>query len=92
LTGVVTNAENGQPLPGARLTTILDAGAALSRWGGVAVADPEGRFELRTSAGAWNLTVQFPEFREQRLPVELVPGEFRSGLAVALAPETAESD
>ena len=71
----------GGPVPG---SAVVFSGAS----GGVAVTDIDGRFELRSAPGSFDLVVASEGLAEQILPVELAPGEYRQGLVFELRPVT----
>ena len=99
LTGLVLDGE-GRPLAGAFVGTVEAgtgaAGGAMptsavlytGSFAGTATTDADGRFELRSAPGAFDLLVASEGLGEQIVPVELAPGEYRQGLVFELHPAT----
>ena len=96
LTGLVTDSV-GRPLAGALLlavqagTEAIAPSAVLSGGGmaGTALTDAEGRFELRSAPGSWDLQIVREGFETLIVPVELASAEHRQGLVFELRPATA---
>lgn len=97
LTGLVRDTE-GRPLAGAFLATatagidIAAQSAALSSGliAGIAATDPEGRFELRSAPGSYDLHVTREGFETLTVAMELESAEYRQGLVFELRPATTE--
>ncbi len=91
LTGLVTDSV-GRPLAGALLLTVqagtetIAPSAVLSGAGmaGTALTDAEGRFELRSAPGSWDLQIVREGFETLIVPVELALAEHRQGLVFEL--------
>ncbi len=95
LTGLVLD-EEGRPLAGALVGTVEPgagaAGGATPRlavvrtgsFAGTATTDVDGRFELRSAPGSWDLLVAAGGFSNQVANVELAPAEHRQGLVFQL--------
>ena len=75
LTGVVTDAETGEPIP---MASIIYKGHNVAK-----VADVDGRFSISRHAG-WNLTVSAVGYKERILPIT---DKTRQGLKIALKPD-----
>ena len=96
LTGLVLDSE-GQPLAGAFVGTVqAGAGGQIPRSAvlyrdssaGMATTDIDGRFELRSPPGSYDLLVASEGLAEHIVQVELAPGEYRQGLVLELRPAT----
>ena len=74
LTGVVTDAETGEPIP---MASIIYKGHNVAK-----AADVDGRFAISRHAG-WNLTVSAVGYKERILPVT---DKTKQGLKIALKP------
>ncbi|MEM1055647.1 MAG: carboxypeptidase regulatory-like domain-containing protein [Bacteroidota bacterium] len=81
ITGTVTDAETGEPLPGANVALLDEAGAVT----GGAATNADGRFALRAVLSA-RLAVRFIGYETARLTVE--PGQ-STDLTIALRPSSA---
>ena len=75
LTGVVTDAETGKPIP---MASVIYKGHNVAK-----VADVDGRFSISRHAG-WNLTVSAVGYKERILPIT---DKTRQGLKIALKPD-----
>ena len=75
LTGVVTDAETGEPIP---MASVIYKGHNVAK-----VADVDGRFSISRHAG-WNLTVSAVGYKERILPIT---DKTRQGLKIALKPD-----
>ncbi len=78
LAGVVTDAESGQPVAGAR---VFVRGLVIE-----ATTAPDGRFSLEVPAGAWELSVVAPAYASQGVPDVLVVADAETPLALDLVP------
>ena len=99
LTGLVLDGE-GRPLAGAFVGTVEAgtgaAGGAMptsavlytGSFAGTATTDIDGRFELRSAPGSYDLLIASEGLSEQVVQVELAPGEYRQGLVLELRPAT----
>lgn len=96
LAGLILDGE-GRPLAGALVSTVETgsggdvhgsavrfAGAA----GGRAITDIDGKFELQSAPGSFDLLVASEGLGHLTVPVELAPGEYRQGLVFELRPAT----
>ena len=95
LTGLVLD-EEGRPLAGALVGTVEAgtgaAGGAMPRsavvytgaFAGTATTDVDGRFELRSAPGSYDLLVASGGFSNQVAHVDLAPAEHRQGLVFEL--------
>jgi len=98
LTGVVTDSE-GRPLAGAFLLTVqtgtdaIGQSAVLSGQGmaGTTLTDADGRFELRSAPGSYDLQIVREGFETLIVPVELASAERRQGLIFELRSRKAEN-
>ena len=84
LTGLVVDARTGQPLAEAFVSPIVDIGFPDPVPAGMVRTDADGRFELRTAPGTFELLVGREGFSEQRLSVGLAPSELRRGVVLEL--------
>ncbi len=81
VTGTVTEAETGEPLPGANVQiTALGAGAATG---------PDGKFELRVEPGEYDLSVSFVGYQSVTRSVTVQSG---STTQVRIALEVSEAE
>ena len=99
LAGLVLDGE-GRPLAGAFVGTVeAGTGAAggdmprsavlyTGSFAGTATTDIDGRFELRSAPGSYDLLIASEGLSEQVVQVELAPGEYRQGLVLELRPAT----
>ena len=74
LTGVVTDAETGEPIP---MASVIYKGHNVAK-----VADVDGRFSIGRHAG-WNLTVSAVGYKERILPIT---DKTKQGLKITLKP------
>ena len=99
LTGLVTDSE-GRPLAGAILlavqagTDAISPSAVLSGGGmaGTALTDADGRFELRSAPGSWDVQIVRDGFETLIVPVELASAEHRQAPVFELRPGTASGN
>ena len=84
--GVVTDAETQLPIQDANL--VLEGETALGSLasGGSAASNTDGSYRLIAGAGRWRLRIGAEGYVRQTMPVDLSPGEHRSGLQLALVP------
>jgi hypothetical protein len=92
LAGLVLDAE-GRPLAGALVSTVetgtggdVPGSAVLfvGADGGRAITDIDGKFELQSAPGSFDLLVASEGLGHLIVPVELAPGEYRQGLIFEL--------
>ena len=86
LTGLVIDARTGQPLADAFVSPLIDIGFSQPLPAADARTDADGRFELRTAPGTFEVLVGREGFSERRLSVELAPSEHRRGMVFELQP------
>ncbi|MEZ4266392.1 MAG: TonB-dependent receptor [Myxococcota bacterium] len=84
LVGTVTDAERGQPLPGAR---VLVRG-----FGAEARAGADGSFVLSVPVGIWDLTIIQPGFSSQTVAGIAVSADADAAVTAALAPSALRLD
>ena len=86
LMGLVIDARTGQPLADAFVSPLIDIGFSQPLPAANARTDADGRFELRTAPGAFEVLVGREGYSERRLSVELAPSEHRRGMVFELQP------
>lgn len=86
LTGRVVNAETGEPLAEAFVSTLVDLGLDQPLPGSMARTTGDGRFELQPAPGANHMVVNSVGFEEQRMALQLAPAERREDLVFELNP------
>ncbi len=96
LAGLVLDGE-GRPLAGALVSTVERGTGAdvpgsavlfVGADGGRAITDIDGKFELQSAPGSFDLLVASEGLGHLTVPVELAPGEYRQGLVFELRPAT----
>lgn len=96
LAGLVLDGE-GRPLAGVLVSTVEtgtggDVHGSAVRFvgadGGRAITDIDGKFELESAPGSFDLLVASEGLGHLTVPVELAPGEYRQGLVFELRPAT----